>query len=267
MPKKPSSKPIEIKISTVVAVCAILHEAEPAALQAALHQMTGGVADFFDHEFTVIDVGALPEQARAALDWEALIGAAALGAPESGRGAQRHAGDGSGDRRPRPLARQRTAAACRSAGARRPACATTAAGSARPRRRQPGRDDDHRYPGTRRPARLCARRPDRHRRRQQRRRNHRRRQHPRLRAAARARAGRRQRQRRSAHLRVRHGSGTGVDRRRLPHFRKRFSERTGAKAGPDSPARRPARSRQRPSPSPRRNFNFPEGAFLWQKSS
>ena len=72
MPKKPSSKPIEIKISTVVAVCAILHEAEPAALQAALHQMTGGVADFFDHEFTVIDVGALPAQARAALDWEAL---------------------------------------------------------------------------------------------------------------------------------------------------------------------------------------------------
>lgn len=73
MPKKPSSKPIEIKISTVVAVCAILHDAEPANLEAALRQMTGGVADFFDHEFTVIDVGALDQKARAALDWPALI--------------------------------------------------------------------------------------------------------------------------------------------------------------------------------------------------
>lgn len=74
MPKKPSSKPIEIKISTVVAVCAILRSADPATLAAALQQMTGGVADFFDHEFTVIDVGALDEEARAALDWPALIG-------------------------------------------------------------------------------------------------------------------------------------------------------------------------------------------------
>jgi septum site-determining protein MinC len=74
MPKKPSSKPIEIKISTVVAVCAALYDANPATLQAALQQMTGGVADFFDHEFTVIDVAALDDKARAALDWPALIG-------------------------------------------------------------------------------------------------------------------------------------------------------------------------------------------------
>lgn len=73
MPKKTPSKPLEIKISTVVAVCAILHDADPALLQAALQQMTGGVADFFDHEFTVIDVGALDDRARAALDWPALI--------------------------------------------------------------------------------------------------------------------------------------------------------------------------------------------------
>lgn len=73
MPKKPSSKPIEIKISTVVAVCAILHDADPATLATALQQMTGGVADFFDHEFTVVDVGALDDKARAALDWPALI--------------------------------------------------------------------------------------------------------------------------------------------------------------------------------------------------
>lgn len=56
MSRKPSSKPIEIKISTVVAVCAILHSADPALLAAELARMTGGVADFFDHEFTVIDI-------------------------------------------------------------------------------------------------------------------------------------------------------------------------------------------------------------------
>lgn len=73
MPKKSSSKPIEIKISTVVAVCAILHSADHATLEAGLQQMTGGVSDFFDYEFTVIDVAALDEAARAALDWAALI--------------------------------------------------------------------------------------------------------------------------------------------------------------------------------------------------
>jgi len=73
MSRKPSSKPIEIKISTVVAVCAILHSADPALLAAELARMTGGVADFFDHEFTVIDIGALDEAARAALDWPALL--------------------------------------------------------------------------------------------------------------------------------------------------------------------------------------------------
>lgn len=74
MPKKTPSKPLEIKISTVVAVCAILHDADPALLATALRQTTGGVADFFDHEFTVIDVGALDDRARTALDWPALIG-------------------------------------------------------------------------------------------------------------------------------------------------------------------------------------------------
>lgn len=73
MPKKSSSNPIEIKISTVVAVCAILRSADPATLAAALQQMTGGVTDFFDHEFTVIDVAALDDAARAALDWSTLI--------------------------------------------------------------------------------------------------------------------------------------------------------------------------------------------------
>ncbi|MEO8407146.1 MAG: septum site-determining protein MinC, partial [Oxalobacteraceae bacterium] len=66
-------KPIEIKISTVVAVSVILHAAELQVLQAALNEMTGGAPDFFDDEFAVIDVGALDPTA-AALDWPALIG-------------------------------------------------------------------------------------------------------------------------------------------------------------------------------------------------
>jgi septum site-determining protein MinC len=63
-------KPIEIKISTVVAVAVILHEASVAALEAALKEMTAGTPDFFDDEFAVIDVEALNGQK---LDWAALI--------------------------------------------------------------------------------------------------------------------------------------------------------------------------------------------------
>lgn len=66
-------KPIEIKISTVVAVSVILHAAELPVLQAALEEMTGGAPDFFDDEFAVIDVGMLGLTA-ATFDWPALIG-------------------------------------------------------------------------------------------------------------------------------------------------------------------------------------------------
>ncbi|HEY5800933.1 MAG TPA: septum site-determining protein MinC [Burkholderiaceae bacterium] len=63
-------KPIEIKISTVVAISAILHAADMAVLEKAMHDMTGGMEDFFDDEFAVIDVAALN---GAAVDWAALI--------------------------------------------------------------------------------------------------------------------------------------------------------------------------------------------------
>ena len=72
MPKSPSSLPIEIKISTVVAISAILHSADPIAIDAALKQMTGGVADFFEDEFAVIDVAAIAGEA-ARVDWEGLV--------------------------------------------------------------------------------------------------------------------------------------------------------------------------------------------------
>src|SRR6476661_4001078 len=72
MPKSPSSLPIEIKISTVVAISAILHSADPIAIDAALRQMTGGVSDFFEDEFAVIDAAGIADEA-AQVDWPALV--------------------------------------------------------------------------------------------------------------------------------------------------------------------------------------------------
>jgi septum site-determining protein MinC len=72
MPKSPSSLPIEIKISTVVAISTILHSADPIAIDAALKQMTGGVSDFFEDEFAVIDIAGIADEA-AQIDWEALV--------------------------------------------------------------------------------------------------------------------------------------------------------------------------------------------------
>ncbi|MFC4929381.1 septum site-determining protein MinC [Massilia sp. GCM10023247] len=72
MSKSPSSLPIEIKISTVVAISAILHSSDPIAIDAALKQMTGGTSDFFEDEFAVIDVGAIAA-GTAYIDWRALV--------------------------------------------------------------------------------------------------------------------------------------------------------------------------------------------------
>lgn len=71
MQNSQASKPIEIKISTVVAVSAILHQSDLSVLDSALTEMTGGAADFFDNEFAVIDVGAL-DTASEDIDWPAL---------------------------------------------------------------------------------------------------------------------------------------------------------------------------------------------------
>jgi septum site-determining protein MinC len=72
MQKSPSPLPIEIKISTVVAISAILHSADPLAIDAALKQMTGGVSDFFEDEFAVIDVGAIAATSPP-IDWRTLV--------------------------------------------------------------------------------------------------------------------------------------------------------------------------------------------------
>ncbi len=71
MSKSLFQKPIEIKISTVVAVSAILSTADRLALDAALAEMTGGTTDFFEDDLTVIDVAALP--AGSEIDWAGII--------------------------------------------------------------------------------------------------------------------------------------------------------------------------------------------------
>ncbi|MDB5727284.1 MAG: minC [Noviherbaspirillum sp.] len=72
MSKSQTKSPIEIKISTVVAVAAILHDCDLATLDVALRKMTGGVPDYFDNEFAVIDCGPC-ELAGESLDWAGLI--------------------------------------------------------------------------------------------------------------------------------------------------------------------------------------------------
>jgi septum site-determining protein MinC len=73
MRKAQARKPLEIKISTVVAVAAILHETDLEALNRALHDVTGGDPDYFEDEFALIDLGAL-DAGQAPRDWPALIG-------------------------------------------------------------------------------------------------------------------------------------------------------------------------------------------------
>jgi len=56
-----------------VAISTILHSADPIAIDAALKQMTGGVADFFEDEFAVIDIAGIADDA-VQVDWPALVG-------------------------------------------------------------------------------------------------------------------------------------------------------------------------------------------------
>lgn len=72
MSKSPFHKPIEIKISTVVAVSAILYTSDGIALDAALNEMTGGVPDFFEGDLAVVDVGSLAPGCER-IDWASTI--------------------------------------------------------------------------------------------------------------------------------------------------------------------------------------------------
>lgn len=63
-------KPIEIKIATVVAVAVVLNDTSMPVLEQALKQMTGGMADFFENEFAILDIESIADQP---IDWPALI--------------------------------------------------------------------------------------------------------------------------------------------------------------------------------------------------
>lgn len=74
MSKNQARKPLEIKISTVVAVAALLGETDYSTLSAALTQLTGGTPDYFEDEFTLLDFSATDPQPEAgSIDWQALI--------------------------------------------------------------------------------------------------------------------------------------------------------------------------------------------------
>jgi septum site-determining protein MinC len=74
MPKNQARKPLEIKISTVVAVAALLGETDYSTLSAALTQITGGTPDYFEDEFTLLDFSATdPQPTVGSIDWTALI--------------------------------------------------------------------------------------------------------------------------------------------------------------------------------------------------
>ncbi len=67
-------KPLELKISTVVAVAALLGDTDHARLSAALSQITGGTPDYFEDEFTLLDLGNLPNAiGPGSIDWPGLI--------------------------------------------------------------------------------------------------------------------------------------------------------------------------------------------------
>lgn len=74
MPKNKTSKPLEIKIATVVAVVALLGETDPDKLSAALKQITGGTPDYFEDDFTLLDFGpASPAPTAGSINWPKLI--------------------------------------------------------------------------------------------------------------------------------------------------------------------------------------------------
>lgn len=74
MPKIKTSKPLEIKIATVVAVVALLGETDHASLSAALAKMSGGTPDYFEDDFTLLDLAPLsPAPVAGSINWPELI--------------------------------------------------------------------------------------------------------------------------------------------------------------------------------------------------
>jgi septum site-determining protein MinC len=73
MSVKQTRKPLEIKISTVVAIVAVIADTDHVQLSAALAQLTGGTPDYFEDELTLLDFAHLPACAAGSIDWPALL--------------------------------------------------------------------------------------------------------------------------------------------------------------------------------------------------
>ncbi len=72
MSKVPVSSPLELKISTVVAVAVLLRKTDVDALNAAMHEITNGDTDYFDGEPAIFDIGSIPPS-EPMPNWAALV--------------------------------------------------------------------------------------------------------------------------------------------------------------------------------------------------
>jgi len=74
MSKLPAPGALEVKIATVVAVAATLHDTDLNVIDAALSHMTSGDSGFFDGEFAVLDVGSITAMpAASVINWAAVV--------------------------------------------------------------------------------------------------------------------------------------------------------------------------------------------------
>jgi septum site-determining protein MinC len=74
MSKNQARKPLEIKISTVVAVAALIGDTDYDKLSSALAHITAGTPDYFEDEFTLLDFAhASPMPGPGQIDWLRLI--------------------------------------------------------------------------------------------------------------------------------------------------------------------------------------------------
>ncbi len=72
MSKVPVSSPLELKISTVVAVAVLLRKTDIDVLNAAMHEITNGETDYFDGEPAIFDIGSVPP-GEPMPNWAALV--------------------------------------------------------------------------------------------------------------------------------------------------------------------------------------------------
>ena len=74
MSKNQARKPLEIKISTVVAVAALIGDTDSDKQSSALAHLTAGTPDYFEDEFTLLDFAHVsPPPGPGQIDWVRVI--------------------------------------------------------------------------------------------------------------------------------------------------------------------------------------------------